>query len=457
MEKDKSLFIGLSLSGILSFYYLCMCGKRSDDTVLSKLKQRRDQVISSSLSLSYSDDPLYIVRGEEQFLIDYQGRYYLDAVNNICHLGHCHPTVVKAMCDQASVLNTNTRYLHENIVDLSERLGSLSPGELSVCFFVNSGSEANDLALRIARTFTGRSDVVSLQNGYHGATQSVLDISPYKYQGKGGYTPPSHSHFIPSPDPYRDPNSAAGSIVELESLLLELEKDGSPIAAFIGEAIMGCAGQVVLPEGYLKRIFDIVRSFGGVCIADEVQIGFGRIGTHYWGYEAEGVIPDIVTLGKPFGNGYPLAGVITTPEIARAFASTGMEYFSSFGGSPVSCAVGLAVLDVIEKEKLQENALVVGNYLMSKLKLLQEEVSIIGEVRGRGLFIGIELVQDKTSKKPNPDATTFISKQMKHFGVLVGTDGPYHSVIKIKPPMIFSFEDADSLVESLSKSISLWK
>ncbi|MFQ5436378.1 MAG: aminotransferase class III-fold pyridoxal phosphate-dependent enzyme, partial [Anaerolineae bacterium] len=285
---------------------------------------RRRQHLNPSLSLAY-DKPLKIVRGQGQFLFDEGGRPYLDCVNNVCHVGHSHPHVVQALARQAAVLNTNTRYLHDNLVRYAERLAATLPDPLSVCFFVNSGSEANDLALRLAWTHTGRRDLIVLDGAYHGNLSSLIAISPYKFDGRGGQGKPAHTHIAPMPDPYRQPGVTGAEVGELVDALVG---NGRAPAAFIAESLLGCGGQVVLPEGYLAQAYRAVRAAGGVCIADEVQVGFGRVGRHFWGFELQDVVPDIVTMGKPIGNGHPLAAVVTMPEIAASFA-TGMEYFNT--------------------------------------------------------------------------------------------------------------------------------
>ncbi len=365
--------------------------------------------LGPSLSISYQK-PLQIVRGWQQYLYDENGRAYLDVVNNVCHVGHSHPHVVKALAQQAAVLNTNTRYLHPNIVRFAERLLAtfpVQPGSdpLEVCFFVCSGSEANELALRLARTYTGQEDMIAVDGAYHGNTAALIDISPYKHDGPGGSGAPPHVHTVRMPDPYRGAYKGYGSQAgaqyarHVQQAAAGVQEQGRGVAAFICESLLGCGGQIVLPDGYLQEAFRHVRDAGGVCIADEVQVGFGRVGSHFWGFETQGVVPDIVTMGKPIGNGHPLAAVVTTRAIADAFAN-GMEYFNTFGGNPVSCAVGSAVLDVIEDEGLQENARRTGARLQEGLARLMDRHPLIGDVRGLGLFIGVELVHDRQTLEP---------------------------------------------------------
>ena len=416
------------------------------------LASRRDR-IGPSLSIAYRR-PLTIVRGWMQHLYDADGRAYLDAVNNVPHVGHCHPRVVEAGRRQMAVLNTNTRYLHEKLVEYAERLCATLPEPLRVCFFVNSGSEANELALRLARGFTGSRETVVVDVAYHGNTNAVVEISPYKFDGPGGSGAPPHVHVVPTPDPYRglhrgaDTKLGARYAAHVEAAMDRLSAAGRRPGAFIAESILSCAGQIVLPPGYLEAAYAAVRAAGGLCIADEVQVGFGRTGTYFWAFETQGVVPDIVTMGKPIGNGHPLGAVVTTPEIARAFAN-GMEYFNTYGGNPVSCAIGLAVLDVIRDERLQPRALEVGARLLGGLRELMGRHPLIGDVRGLGLFIGVELVRDRETREPAGNEAGLVANRMRDLGILVSTDGPFHNVLKIKPPLCFAAADADRLVAAL--------
>ena len=416
-----------------------------------KILELRTQYLSPSLSLSY-EDPIHIVRGEGQYLYDAEGLRYLDAVNNIQHVGHCHPKVVSAAMEQNALLNTNTRYLDETIVRYAKLLTKKLPEGLDVCFFTNSGSESNDLALRIARCITGSKETIVLDGAYHGHLSSLIEISPYKHNAPGGEGPPDFVYSIPLPDSfrgiYRGDNCTADYVNEVKKVIYKINDSSKTLSAFFVEALMGCGGQIVLPEGFLKKSFELVRMSGGLCIADEVQIGFGRMGTDFWGFETCGVIPDIVTLGKSIGNGHPLSAVVTTKEIADQF-NNGMEYFNSYGGNPVSCAIGEAVLNVIEDEGLQENAEIVGSYLIEELFKLQSKYTFIGQIRGQGLFIGIELISNTDTLKPNKTLAAKIVNQMKDAGILISIDGPDHNVLKIKPPMVFNLENANELVINL--------
>jgi 4-aminobutyrate aminotransferase-like enzyme/Ser/Thr protein kinase RdoA (MazF antagonist) len=411
----------------------------------------RQRHIGRSLSISYSR-PLTIVRGFMQFLYDEDGREYLDVRNNVPQVGHSNPVIVEALSRQAAVLNTNTRYLHETLVRYAERLCSMLPDPLRVCFFVNSGSEANELALRLARTYTKQRDIIAIDGAYHGNTSGLIDISSYKHNGPGGEGAPPYVHIVRMPDVYRGQycgiDAGRKYAHAVSDAVQNVVREGRGIAAFICEPLMGCGGQIVFPQGYLEESYRHVREAGGLCIADEVQTGFGRVGTHFWGFETQGVIPDIVTMGKPIGNGHPIGAVVTTSEIAESF-NTGMEFFSTTGGNTVSCAVGMAVLDVIENSKLQENALTVGNYLLKKLNVLKENHPIIGDVRGIGLFIGVELVRDSMILEPAAEETKYIVERMKDLGVLISLDGPLNNVLKIKPPLVFTMKDADRLIDAL--------
>jgi 4-aminobutyrate aminotransferase-like enzyme/Ser/Thr protein kinase RdoA (MazF antagonist) len=415
----------------------------------------RRKHLGPSLSVSY-ESPLHIVAGSRQNLFDAGGRRYLDCVNNVAHVGHSHPQVVRAATEQMAILNTNTRYLHEHLIEYSERLSAMLPDPLRVVYLVNSGSEANELALRLAQAHTNRTDVIVIDCAYHGNTTAMIDLSPYKFDGPGGHGCPAWVHKVPLPDVYRGkcPGDDAGMQYAREvSRAMQVAENRGGVAAFFVESAISCGGQIILPPGYLREAFAAVRTAGGVCVADEVQTGFGRAGTHFWMFETQDVVPDIVTLGKPIGNGHPLGAVITTPEIAASFAN-GMEYFNTFGGNPVSCATGLAVLDVIRDEELQQNALEVGEYLKRDLNLLRARHRLVGDVRGLGLFLGIELVRDRDTLEPAGREATQIVEQMKERGILLSTDGPFHNVIKIKPPLVFSRKDAEVLVSNLDSVLS---
>jgi 4-aminobutyrate aminotransferase-like enzyme len=433
------------------------CGFTSVSSKAETLAARH-RLLDRSLKLSYKD-PIKIVRGWMQYLYDEEGRKYLDAYNNVAHVGHCHPRVVKAGQDQMAQLNTNTRYLHDLINRYAERLTTTLPESLSVCFFVNSGSEANELALRLARAHTSAQDVIVLDHAYHGNTTTMIDISPYKHDGPGGSGPPASVHKVPLPDVYRglyrsdDRRAAEKYVQHVHEIIDQLRRRGIGLMGLIAESMPSVAGQIFLPSGYLARAYAAVRDAGGVCIADEVQTGYGRLGTHFWGFERYGVVPDIVVLGKPIGNGHPIGAVITTPEIAASF-DNGMEFFSTFGGNTVSCAIGLAVLDVVLEENLQAHAHRMGELMLRGLRGLMDAHEIIGDVRGSGFFLGVELVRNRKSLEPATEETSLVVNRLRAEGILLGADGSFHNVIKIRPPMPFSESDADLLVGTMDRILS---
>lgn len=423
---------------------------RSNTDILRLRKER----LNPTLSVSYNE-PLKIVCGAGVWLYDQQGQAYLDMVNNVCHVGHCHPEVVRAGQAQMAQLNTNTRYLHDNIVEYALRLTATLPASLSVLFLTNSGTEANDLALRLARAHTKAQGVIVLDHAYHGHSPSMIELSPYKFNGKGGQGQSLHVGVVEMPDvyrgKYRDPSTAGRQYGAMVSPAIDsLHQRDTPTAAFYCESLLGCGGQIVLPDGYLPAAYAAVHTAGGVCVADEVQVGFGRVGDHFWGFEYQGVVPDIVTLGKPIGNGHPMGAVVTSPEIAASFVS-GMEYFNTFAGNPVSCAIALAVLDVIENEQLQANAHRVGNFLLDGLRALQSRHECIGDVRGHGLFLGAEIVRDRAERTPDQPRAKTIVEAMKAHHVLLSTEGPEDNVLKIKPPIVFSQANAEEFLDKLDQ------
>jgi len=403
---------------------------------IEDLTRERRASIGPNLSVSYAK-PIAMARGWMQYLYDTDGQRYLDFYNNVPHVGHCHPHVVRAVQKQLATLNTNTRYLNEALARYARALTAKMPEPLRVVFLTASGSEANELAIRLARTYTGRRDIAVMASGYHGHTNTMIDVSEYKFAGPGGAGKPDWVRLVPVADPYRN---LAGCVFPADAV--------RGAAAFLCESFPSVGGQIVFPEGYLQSAYAATRAVGGVCIADEVQTGFGRLGSHFWGFDAHGALPDIVALGKPIGNGFPMGAVVTTRAIADAFAN-GMEFFSTFGGSNAACAAGLAVLEVIEREGLQEHARVVGDRLLAGLRSLNHE--LIGDVRGAGLFLGIELVEDRETKAPAArDAARLVNRFRDH-GILLGTDGPLHNVIKLRGPLPLTFDDADFFVEVFAK------
>jgi len=420
------------------------------------LKIRRKH-FSAAQSISYANtDPLLIVRGKGARLYDDQGREFLDTRNNVCHVGHAHPRVAEAVSQQVSVLNTNTRYLHPNISLLAQRLVATFPkgSGLEVCFFVNSGSEANDLALRLAYAQGQSRDVICVQHAYHGHTNEVLKISPFP-RHHGGQDMEPGIHKVTCPDTFRGEHRGEDAgLLYAKDVVDACGKAGGSVAAFIAESSISVGGAVMLPPGYLRECYRAVRAAGGICIADEVQVGFGRFGRHFWAFEQQGVHPDVVTMGKPFGNGMPLAAVVTTREVAAAFQK-GHEYFNTFGGNPVCCAAGLAVMDVLVAERLQENATNVGDYFKDRLNCIGDKHAMLGDVRGAGLFIGIDFVRNRDTREPATEETSEICSRMKeeHL-ILTSIDGPHENVLMIKPPMCFSRVDVDQVVDALDKILS---
>jgi len=418
----------------------------------------RQRHVGRNLSIGYRH-PVQIVRGSMQYLFDETGRRYIDGYNNVPHVGHCHPRVVDAAERQMRAVNTNTRYLHENLARYAERLTATLPDPLRVCYFVNSGSEANEVALRLTRAHTRQRDLIVLDGAYHGNTTTLVEISPYKFNGPGGAGQPPWVHVVPVPDVYRgiyrkdDPEAGPMYAETVSQAVDRVRGAGTGLCGFIAESCPSVAGQIMFPPGYLASVYARVRDAGGVCIADEVQTAYGRIGSDFYGFEEQGVVPDIVVLGKPIGNGHPMGAVVTTPEIAASF-DNGMEFFSTFGGNTVSCAIGLAVLDVVQEEGLQAHADRVGAHLLARLRPLVDRSPLVGDVRGSGLFIGVELVRDRKTLEPATNEAAEIVNRLREEGILIGTDGPHHNVLKIRPPMPFTIEDADVLASTLASTLS---
>lgn len=426
----------------------------------------RNKIIGKSCSLFYKSEPLKIVRGEGQYMFDEKGTKYLDCINNVATVGHCHPKVVQAGSKQMGIISTNSRFLHDEMLVCAQNLLKHMPGDsLSVCYFVNSGSEANDLALRLARAHTKQKDIITLDHAYHGHLLSTMEVSPYKFNQSSNIDvkKPDYIHVASCPDVYRGKyrdvdyrgcDMADVYANDVKDIVEKIKKEGRGVAGYIAESLQSCGGQIIYPKGYLQKVYDVVRKAGGVCIADEVQVGFGRAGTNYWSFETQDVVPDIVTVAKPMGNGHPVGAVVVTREIAESFAKTGVMYFNTYGGNPVSCAIANAVMNVIEDEKLQENCLVVGDYLKLKTGELMADFEIIGDVRGLGLFVGIELVKDQKLRTPATEEATFVVDRMKNVHkILVSSDGPDENVIKLKPPMVFNKENADQFLEGLKECL----
>jgi len=427
----------------------------SDEDNLQSLIERRRKRLGPNLELSY-DNPIHVVRGEGVWLIDDKGRSLLDAYNNVPSVGHCHPIVVQALARQAATLNTNTRYIYKSALEYADRLTATMPGDLSVCMFVCSGSEANDLAWRLAKAHTGNSGGIVIEDAYHGTTDAVYELSPAEF-GEGRPLA-EHVATVPAPDGYRgrfrrdDPRYADRYAACLDDAVASLDARGFAPAAFYLDLILASNGVLVSPPGYLAAAFEKVRGAGGLCVADEVQSGFGRTGDHFWGFEAHDVVPDIVTLGKPIGNGLSMAAVVTTPAIVASLMKE-CEFFSTTGGNPVACVAGLAVLDVLEQEGLQARAARVGAKLRSQIEELAEQHLLIGEVRGAGLFIGVELVRDRSTLEPAAKEARAIVNRMRDLGVLVGREGPYGNVLKIRPPLVFDENHALQLTDALDRAL----
>jgi 4-aminobutyrate aminotransferase-like enzyme len=414
----------------------------------------RDARVARSQRSYYRRPPL-LTRARGTWFTDDQGRQYLDAINNVTHVGHAHPKVVEAGVRQMRRLNTNSRFVYEGLAACADRITGLLPDGLDVVFFVCTGSEANDLALRIARTCTGRDHVATLGAAYHGNTTAVTGISPDRFDGAGGVGPPATTHVLPQPDRYRGahgydhPDPGAAYAADALAVIDRMVAAGTPPAAVFTEPLQGTAGQVLLPAGNLAAVYRAVRAAGGLCVADEVQVGLGRLGSCYWGFEDHGVVPDIVTMGKPLGNGHPVAAVVTTREIADAF-DNGMRYFNTFGGNPVSCAIAMAVLDVVEEEGLQERARVLGDRLLRGLDGLRRH-ELVGDVRGQGLYAGVELVEDRDTKVPAGAVALEVSERMMELGVLTYPNGRFGNILKLKPPMVATGSDIDLIVEVLDE------
>ena len=403
-------------------------------------------------SMLFYRNPVHIVRGEGVWLIDAKERKYLDCYNNVACVGHCHPRVVDALCAQARLLNTHTRYLHEKVVDYAERLAATFPGDLAVCLFVCTGTEANELAMRIAQTVTAKRGAIVMENAYHGNSKLINELSTCAYNPDQR---PDYVAAVEPPNTYRGPFRSGDDAGEqyaglVDEAIGELNSNGSGVGAFFCDSIFDTQGTLEAPRDYFQRVYAKVRAAGGLCIADEVQAGFARTGEHMWGFEHYDVVPDVVTLGKPMGAGHPMAAVVTTAAIAEQFASSSL-YFNTFGGNPVSAATGEAVLDVFEQEHLQENVRVVGDYLRGKLLALAAKHPLIGDVRGMGLFFGLELVRNQETREPASTEAPAIAERMRDEGVLMGATGRYGNVLKIRPPLVFSRANADFLAERLDR------
>ena len=417
------------------------------------------------MTLFFASNPLKIVQGDGQYLYDELGNEYLDCINNVSHVGHGNRRVAEAVQRQMHLLNTNSRFLHENLSIYAKRLTSHFPDHLSVCYLVNSGSEANDLAIRLARAHTAKKDIVSLEGAYHGNLTSTMAISPYKTAKLRHHRACKWAHVAPLPcaykgkfqrDQFGGDEATVGRLYAsaTERLMEEARGRGRQIAALFVESMVSCGGQTPLPTGYLRQLQAYLKSVGALLVCDEVQTGFGRSGSKMWAFQLDGddIRPDIVTIGKPMGNGFPVAAVVTTRSVAESFGTIGTEYFNTFGGNPASCAAALAVLDELEQSRLQENALEIGQFLLEKLNHLQARSKLIGDVRGVGLFIGLELVKNLKSKTAAPEYAQFLVRKFRDERILMSTEGQLGNVLKFKPPMVFSMQNARHFLQVLTRA-----
>ena len=414
------------------------------------LLTRRARLLGPNVQTFY-DEPLHLVRGLGTRVWDAEGREYLDCYNNVPHVGHCHPRVVEAICRQASTLNTHTRYLHDGILDYVERLTETFEGSLKTAILTCTGSEANDIALRMAEAVTGKRGIIATDHTYHGNTTAVAQLSRTNIPATGDG---SHIRHVPAPDSYRPLGGVAGQAhaqafaAKVQAAIDDLNAAGHGFAGIILCPAFLNEGFPMLDKGWLDPVAAVVRKAGGLFIADEVQPGFGRNGAAFWGHQRIGVQPDIVTMGKPMGNGHPIAGLVTTMEIMTEFRQ-GFRYFNTFGGNPVSCAAAMAVLEVMQDEGLQDNARKVGAYAKAGLAALAERHDCIGDIRGYGLFFGAEMVTDRATKAPAPKFTSRVANQMRQRGILLNKLGIHYNTLKIRPPMPFSQADADLMLHTL--------
>jgi len=417
---------------------------------LQALLARRQRVLGPSYKLFY-EEPIHLVRAEGVHMYDVQDNQYLDVYNNVPSVGHCHPHVVEAITKQVATLNTHTRYLHELILTYAEKLIATFPPELSNVMFTCTGSETSDLALRVARNFTGGTGIIVTETAYHGITSAVSEISP----SLGDNVPlGQHVRTVPAPDPLRGDGADVGETFarKVQAAIDDLKRHGIKVAALIVDTIFSSDGVYADPAGFLAPAVEAVRRAGGVFIADEVQPGFGRTGDAMWGFQRHGVVADLVIMGKPMGNGLPIAGLIAKPEVLQDFAMRA-RYFNTFGGNPVCCAAGLAVLEVLERERLMENAKSVGGYMKQGLAELAKRYPSIGQVRGAGFFIGVDLVKDRETQEPDPDFAIRLVNGLRKRFILIGASGPEGHVLKIRPPLPFSRDNADHFLNSMDDTL----
>ncbi len=415
------------------------------------LIERRQRLLGPAYRLFYAN-PVHVVRGEGVWLYDPDGNAYLDVYNNVASVGHCHPHVVEALAKQAATLNTHTRYINDVILDYAEKLLGYFPPELSHVMFTCTGSEANDLAYRVARSYTGGTGFIVTQLAYHGVTVAISEMSPSL---GSGITLGTNVRTVPAPDLYHANGQDVGEAfaAAVRAAIADMREAGIKPAALLVDTIFSSDGVFSDPPGFLKPAVEAIREAGGLFIADEVQPGFGRTGEGMWGFQRHGILPDMVTMGKPMGNGHPIAGMVAKPEILQAFGER-TRYFNTFGGNPVSCAVGRAVLEVIEGENIIANARETGAYLRDGLRGLAKRFEPIGDVRGAGLFVGLELVKDRQSKAPDGELTAKLVNGLRERRVLISAAGPHANVLKIRPPLVFRREHADRFLEAIEATLA---
>ncbi|AXU97101.1 aspartate aminotransferase family protein [Erwinia persicina] len=416
-----------------------------------KLTDKRSRVLGESYRLFYRK-PVHLVRGQGQYLWDAAGDKYLDVYNNVASIGHCHPAVTDAVYRQMQQLNTHTRYLHEAILDYSEQLLATAPAEIDRAMYMCTGSEANDLAIRVARAFSGGSGIIVTQESYHGTSDLTSGVSPALGSGQ---PLAATTRLVLPPDRYRvdAPDLGAWFAAEIQRQIDDMAAHGIKFAGFLADSIFSSDGVLPGPKGFLRQAIDVVHKNGGIFIADEVQPGFARTGEAFWGFARHGVVPDVITTGKPMGNGIPVSGLLAKSDVLAAF-SDDIPYFNTFGGNPVAMAAAQAVLNVIKTEGLQEHSRVVGAKLLAELSMLKEKYACVGDVRGAGLFIGFELVKDKSSKTPDKQLALDVTEMLRENHVLTSVAGPYGNVLKLRPPLAFQASDIDWLVGALDKSLA---
>ena len=421
------------------------------DSTTRQLTERRSDVLGASYRLFYRK-PVHLVRGEGQYVWDADGHQYLDVYNNVASIGHCHPAVIAAVEQQMRMLNTHTRYLHERILNYTDAILATAPAEINRAMYMCTGSEANDLAIRVARAFTGGTGIIVTQEAYHGTSELTSGASPAL--GSGQALSPT-TFLVPSPDHYRIDSAQLSDwfAQQIQAAIDEMSAQGIKFAGFMADSIFSSDGVLPGPAGFLRKAIEVVHQHGGVFIADEVQPGFARTGEAFWGFGRHGVVPDIVTLGKPMGNGIPVSGLLAKDNVLAAF-SDHIPYFNTFGGNPVSMAAAQAVLNVIHEEGLQAHSLKMGNALLDELLTLKDKYECVGDVRGAGLFIGFELVEDKHSQRPDKQLALDVIEALRNERVLTSVAGPHGNVLKLRPPLAFQAQDIDWLVGALDKSLA---